>query len=451
VKKCLQLVLVSATLLVMTAGAHAGVTADSYSVSPFIGGYSFLGHEHLATRPVYGVRAGYNFTPHFGIEAVADYARTERLRPEGGDVDSFNYHLDMLYHFMPQGPLVPYLAAGYGWNSREYPGDVDTTRPVFNYGFGLKYFLSEALAVRGDFRHLLPRHDEQTFHDLEYSVGVDFLFGHKQAKTGATAAQSPEEAPLEEGPATEPGRGRYKYCVTLHGEFDIDRTVIRQEEKDEIAVVGEFMKKYPSTTAVLEGYTDNVGDADYNLKLSRRRAEAVARYLEKNYGIEPSRLATRGFGKSHPVADNATDAGKQKNRRVEAIIDCAFDVSKVRQPERLCMGLVIDFDTASSEIKPAYRDEIAKVAEYLKSYPTTTGVIEGHTDNVGGYDFNMRLSQERAERVVDYLVENFGIDRARLSAKGYGYTRRIAYNSTAEGRAMNRRINAVIDCVVEKK
>jgi OOP family OmpA-OmpF porin len=63
----------------------------------------------------------------------------------------------------------------------------------------------------------------------------------------------------------------------------------------------------------------------------------------------------------------------------------------------------------------------------------------------------MRLSQERAQRVVDYLVENFGIDRSRLSAKGYGYTRRIAYNNTAEGRAMNRRINAVLDCVVKKK
>jgi OOP family OmpA-OmpF porin len=60
----------------------------------------------------------------------------------------------------------------------------------------------------------------------------------------------------------------------------------------------------------------------------------------------------------------------------------------------------------------------------------------------------MKLSQKRAESVVNYLVENFGIDRSRLDAKGYGYTRRIAYNKTREGRQKNRRVEAVIDCVI---
>jgi len=62
----------------------------------------------------------------------------------------------------------------------------------------------------------------------------------------------------------------------------------------------------------------------------------------------------------------------------------------------------------------------------------------------------MKLSQQRAESVVKTLVDNFGIDTSRLSAKGYGSTRRIAYNNTDEGRQKNRRINAVIDCVISK-
>jgi OOP family OmpA-OmpF porin len=150
------------------------------------------------------------------------------------------------------------------------------------------------------------------------------------------------------------------------------------------------------------------------------------------------------------VADNSTDEGKQKNRRIEAIIDCAFDVQKIEPPERLCMTLVVDFDSGKADVKPIYRDEIAKVADYMKQYPTTTAIIEGHTDNVGDAASNMKLSQERAENVVTYLVDNFGIDRSRLSAKGYGDTRRISYNNTAEGRAKNRRINATIDCVIKK-
>ena len=278
----------------------------------------------------------------------------------------------------------------------------------------------------------------------------------KEAKAKADAlcpsqASPPAaEEPLPPVPAAEPAPERFKCCITLHTEFDVDKADIRPEYRDEIARVGNFMKQYPSTTAVIEGHTDNVGDAGYNKGLSQRRAESVVKYLVDTFGIDRSRLTAVGYGPSRPIADNATEAGKQANRRIEAIIDCAFDVTKVTPPDRLCMGLNMEFDTGKADIKPQYQDEIAKVGEYMKQYPTTTAVIEGHTDNVGSYDYNMKLSQQRAANVVDYLVKNFGIEKSRLAAKGYGYTRRIAYNSTPEGRQKNRRINAIIDCVIKK-
>jgi len=453
-KKYLLLILVPALLLTMLTSAFAGVTAGSFSVSPYIGGYSFLGEEHIKTRPVYGVRGGYNFTSHFGVEAALGYIWSEEKRG-GGDVDALNYHFDMLYHFMPEGPLVPYLVAGYGGHWRDYENRGDFTEGAFNYGLGAKYFLNEGMALRGDLRHLVMHDAGETFHNLEYTVGVDFLFGG--TKPAAAAVQSappaeavPEEAPLEPIPAAEPMPGRYKYCITLQGEFDIDRAVIRPEYADEVAQVGNFMKKYPTTTAVIEGHTDNVGAADYNMDLSTRRAEAVVTYLVENYGIDRSRLAARGYGMSRPIADNSTDEGRQLNRRMEAIIDCVFEVKDIQPPDRLCMALMVEFDSGRSEIKPQFNDEIAKVGDYMKKYPSTTALIEGHTDNVGSYDDNMKLSLKRAENVVNYLAENFGIDRSRLAARGYGYTRRIAYNSTEEGRAKNRRINAVIDCVIKR-
>jgi OOP family OmpA-OmpF porin len=451
--------LVPVLLLALLTVAHAGVTAESFSVSPFIGGYSFLGREHLETRPVFGARAGYNFTRHVGTEVVLDYVRTEGSRVDQGGVDQYNYHFDLLYHFMPDGPLVPYAAAGYGAITREahYEAE-DFTRGVFNYGGGLKYFMSDKMALRGDLRHLILKRNDHSYHDLEYTVGVDFLFGG--AKPAAAAAAQPAQpaqpetppvaAPVVVVPPQEPTPGHYKYCVTLHGEFDIDRALIRPEYRDEIARVGEFMQKYPTTTAVIEGHTDNVGSAEYNQGLSQRRAEAVVSYLVQNYGIDRSRLSAQGFGLTRPIADNSTDDGRQKNRRMEAIIDCAFDVKEVQPPERLCMALVLDFDSGRADLKPEYRSEIAKVADYLKQYPTTTAVIEGHTDNVGSPEANLKLSQERAQAVVNYLVRDFGIEASRLSAKGYGAARRIAYNDTPEGRAKNRRINAVIDCVVKK-
>jgi OmpA-OmpF porin, OOP family len=458
-KRILLPVLVPVLLFVMLAAAHAGVTAESFSVSPFVGGYSFLGREHLETRPVGGVRAGYNFTKHFGTEGVFDFVRTEGSRVHAGNVDIYDYHLDLLYHFLPDGPLVPYLATGYGGQSRAPDVGDKVTRGAFNYGGGVKYFLTSGLALRGDVRGLLTKHDEHSYHDVQYTAGVDFLFGGvKPAAAAVAAPEQPapappapvQEAPLAPVPPQEPAPGHFKYCITLHGEFDIDRALIRPEYRDEIAHVGDFMKQYPTTTAVIEGHTDNVGSAEHNLDLSQRRAEAVVNYLVENYGIDRSRLSAKGYGLSRPVADNSTDEGRQKNRRIEAIIDCAFDVKEVKPPERLCMALVLDFDSGSAQIKPLYRDEIAKVADYLKNYPTTTAVIEGHTDNTGSAENNMKLSQDRAQAVVNYLVQNFGIDANRLAAKGYGSTRRIAYNSTPEGRAKNRRINAVIDCVIAK-
>jgi len=261
----------------------------------------------------------------------------------------------------------------------------------------------------------------------------------------------PAEAPLEPIPAAEPTPERMKYCVYLDIEYDIDKADIRPQYNDEVAKVGNFMNKYPTTTAVIEGYADEVGSEDYNQRLSQRRAEGVVKSLEENFGIAPSRLSAKGYGKKMPVADNATDEGKQKNRRIKAIIDCALEVKELATPaERLCMLLKVEFATDSAEISSSYYDEINKVGEYMKKYPTTTAVIEGHTDSRGGVEHNMRLSQKRAENVVNYLVEKAGIERSRLSAKGYGSTRRVAYNNTAEGRQKNRRINAVIDCVITK-
>jgi len=120
-------------------------------------------------------------------------------------------------------------------------------------------------------------------------------------------------------------------------------------------------------------------------------------------------------------------------------------------PQKVSIAMKIEFDTGKADIKSEYLDDIAKVADFLKKYPNTKGTIEGHTDNVGRATMNQRLSEKRAENVMNLLVQKFGIDPARLSTKGYGMTRPAASNKTAEGRQKNRRIEAVFDAMVVKK
>jgi len=455
-------------VMALSGTGYAAERAGAFSVSPFVGGFVF--DEDPQQQPFLrkhrilgGIRLGYNFTDSFATELVGHYMSAD-YKPTGKNLDVWTYRLDLLYNFMPKSAVVPYLAMGGGGQTIRYGAlGGNSNDGTFNVGGGFKFFMSPNMALRLDARHILDfQHDEldrDIISNWEYSAGLSFLFGGRKAKAAAmTPVEEPvaeavpqEEPPLEPLPAAEPTEpGRYKYCVTLQGEFDIDKAIIRPEYQDEVAKVGDFMNKYPTTTAVIEGHTDNVGSYNHNMELSQRRAEAVVNHLVEKHGIDRSRLSAKGYGFTRPIADNATEDGKQQNRRMEAIIDCAFDVQKIEPPERLCMSLVVDFDSGKADVKPQYRSEIAKIADYMKRYSTTTAVIEGHTDNTGSPAQNMKLSQQRAENVVKYMVDNFGIDRSRLTAKGYGSTRRISYNNTPEGRQKNRRISAVIDCVIRK-
>ncbi len=76
---------------------------------------------------------------------------------------------------------------------------------------------------------------------------------------------------------------------------------------------------YPIHLVEIAGHTDSVGDVDYNVKLSERRASSVKQYLIKK-GIDPSKVVTKGYGPTEQVADNETEEGRAKNRRVELII-----------------------------------------------------------------------------------------------------------------------------------
>ena len=84
--------------------------------------------------------------------------------------------------------------------------------------------------------------------------------------------------------------------------------------------VATIIRAYPNGTAALEGHTDSKGDDAYNQRLSERRAESVRRWLAEKERVDGAKLTARGFGESRPVASNDTDAGRQKNRRVEVVI-----------------------------------------------------------------------------------------------------------------------------------
>ena len=101
--------------------------------------------------------------------------------------------------------------------------------------------------------------------------------------------------------------------------FATNKNDLNAASKSSLAQFAQSLKANPETEVLIEGHTDSTGNDNINIPLSQRRAESVANYLQSQ-GIPTSRLITKGYGSSQPIADNSTKTGQAQNRRVEVAI-----------------------------------------------------------------------------------------------------------------------------------
>ncbi len=135
------------------------------------------------------------------------------------------------------------------------------------------------------------------------------------APTPAPVAPAPAPAP-KPAPAPAPKPVTEKVTFAADVFFDFDKAVLKPEGKERLDDLVTKLKPVTLEVIIAIGHTDAVGGNEYNQRLSVRRAEAVKAYLVSK-GIEPNRIYTEGKGKTQPIADNRTDAGRAKNRRTE--------------------------------------------------------------------------------------------------------------------------------------
>ena len=144
----------------------------------------------------------------------------------------------------------------------------------------------------------------------------------------------------------------------------------------------------------------------------------------------------------------AEERAKAEARQAEAMNKLNELQSKLIQVTKDARGIILSmsdilFDVNKASLKADLKTSLAKVAGILSVYQQFNVSIEGNTDNTGSAEHNMKLSQQRADNVKNFLVEQ-GIDAGRLTAKGLGMTMPIADNKTKEGRQKNRRVDLVI-------
>jgi outer membrane protein OmpA-like peptidoglycan-associated protein len=114
--------------------------------------------------------------------------------------------------------------------------------------------------------------------------------------------------------------------------FDIDKSKLRPDAEANISKLAVILNKYEDTDILIEGHTDATGPEDYNLDLSKRRAQAVANHMSYEK-VDATRFTIMGYGEGQPVGDNSTHDGRQANRRVEIAIMANDKLKKIAEEE----------------------------------------------------------------------------------------------------------------------
>jgi outer membrane protein OmpA-like peptidoglycan-associated protein len=184
----------------------------------------------------------------------------------------------------------------------------------------------------------------------------------------------------------------------------------------------------------------------------KREAEiAMASAREAQQSAESARMAAIAEQQKLAAAKAASDAARdQAEKDAQAVRERLKDqLNLILMTRDTARGLIVNmsdvlFDTAQATLKPGAKEKLAKVSGILLAYPTLHVTVEGHTDSIGGDEYNLQLSQRRADSVRAYLVSN-GISPANIESHGMGKDNPVATNDTAAGRQQNRRVEMVVN------
>src|SRR5450830_894006 len=259
------------------------------------------------------------------VEVLLQYGTDKYTRSStdtgNQNINGDHFALKSQYHFGTVGDAIrPYVEGGVAHGSMtNVAADGHTGRDQSSYltaGAGAKWYITDNLytraGVEADYKMDNGRWDYQAL------VGLGVNFGG----SGGKVAPAPAPAPVEAAPApvAETAPAPQVVKVELDVKFDFNKSVVKPNSLGDVRNLADFMKQYPATNTTVAGHTDSVGPDAYNQKLSQRRADAVKQALVKD-GVAPNRIQSVGYGKTRPVADNATEAGRAINRRVEASVE----------------------------------------------------------------------------------------------------------------------------------
>lgn len=398
-RKILMVFLIGMFLLSVAAPVFAENQGGTFTLDPFTGATIFDGKKHMDNGQLNGLRGGYNFTPNLGAEAFFGYVQSESKRVGDLPVDYYHYGMDVLYHFNPNSNFVPFVAAGLGIvqnNGPSAPTDINHALGALDLGFGIKYFLSDTVALRGDARDVMFRESGDNRNNVELTIGLTFLFGAEKKAVAAMPSAADTTAP--EVVCTNPGSNVTGWAV----------------EKNITATFSEEMDRSTINTST---FTVKNGSTPVNGKVTFAGTTAT---------FNPDSDLAKG------TIYTATIAAGVKDRAGNALAN-SYEWSFTTIPAvKIVPAVLISLEDSHFDFDSAALSENGKTilnynARILKENPSMKIRIAGYTSASGTKEYNQKLSERRATSVKNYLIKEGGIAEDRLTKIGYGETRPAEY------------------------
>ena len=382
------------TCALFTASVHADDSAQGFYVAPSFSYINYNNAYDLGDGAGGTFAFGYQYSSPWAAELAILMAESQfKDATTSFDGEHYQLRLDGLYHFMQDKKVHPYMVAGLGHGLWEFDNDTDNNQTQLNAGIGLMAMITKPLAFRSDFRVVYDI-DEGKINNL-LNIGFSYFFG-----SGKKTQPTPVVFSDNDGDSVADNKDQ---CPGTPANVPVSSNGCPQDnDKDGIA---DYLDKCPGTaTGISVSSTGCPKDSD-------------------NDGIADAQDRCSATPTGAKVDENGC---------------------RIKLIEAIKISMQLNFKSGSADVLTEHYSEIAKAGEFMKQYPDSEVVIEGHSDSQGAAAFNKRLSQQRADSIREYLIKMYGIEAMRISAKGFGESSPIADNSTAQGRAENRRVVAVI-------
>lgn len=456
---------------------HSRAAADSISrdltFNVSAGGFSFAKTDQLRSEPVYDIRIGYdiignNITDSIGIEGGVSYVSTFSKK-DNTPVSAYLFRVDATYPFFPRKRFTPFFTVGAGGMFMDRDGSMDNA-PVLAYGFGMKYFVQEFIAMRFDLRHNIL-FEIGTRNDFQYMFGLSFLLDRdkkirrlplpppppvdtkKLPPAPAVPVIDFNEKPAEPVPPPKPPEPEKEpeakqeelplsLPAVIAAPVAIAAQALTPSVKPETEIPKAVAAEPAPARATVQPESQPAEPAPTIEPPARRPAYTAPEPAPAPAPAEPTAPAApleQAVG-GHAVEPPAPPPAQVSDEDVVASILCPIAPPAGSTPRVLKEpSAVVLFDSGSAVVKKQFLPEINRIAKYVKKNPGSSVYIEGHADRVGKPGMNMRLSEKRVASVKKSLAQGMGLKKVKVITSAFGCRVPVETNKKAKGRLKNRR------------